>query len=119
MIYVNTVQDVHKIAAFLRVNAKVAFEIAEELIPELRKMIEEFTRTHRVRVEIVDPSENRIFFYSGSGLLIGGGVGMALFGVPGLVVGTGVGALLGHELAHIRIRFEQKDLDGKVSFTIC
>jgi hypothetical protein len=111
-IQINVTDEISKLLAFIRAQAKASFEVSPELIEACFKAVKDFAAEHGIAIDIVTPDAERVLTFGGGGIIVGAAAGYLMGAVPGALVGAVVGGLAGFALAHVTIRISLPALDG-------
>ncbi|MFT0695891.1 glycine zipper domain-containing protein [Acinetobacter nematophilus] len=95
--------DLKKIMAFLIAKAKGQFLVDKTLLVDLLVEIYKFAKKSNLKVIFCQPNNLTMSVLTASGLLTGAGLGFTIGGMPGALIGTGIGAVLGYWVSHIKI----------------
>lgn len=115
---ITTTDEIGKLLAFVRAQAKAAFEVSPELMESCIRALREFAKEQNIRIELVTPDDQRIVAFSGGGVVAGAMIGYALAAFPGAIAGAVVGAVAGFALAHVAIRVDTPKVDGRPFMTL-
>jgi len=107
-------KDVAKLLAFVRANAKAEFVFAEHMTRFILEELKRFAQNADISVEVVNPSEERVFVFTAGGLVVGGAAGLALAGPYGLLIGMTLGACGGFAAAHVVVKIDIRDGQGRL-----
>lgn len=111
---INSINDISKLLAFIRVAAKAKFKVPKELVDEAIQRCHAFARKHGIRIEFTGASVEQMLKYAQVGAIVGAAAGLVLGGV-GVLQGAALGAAAGAALAHVRITVTFGDnADGAV-----
>ena len=114
MIKIKNEQDFTKVFAFIKAKVKEQFILDEELVKDFIEIAKSFCEENNISIEFINPDDERVIIFTATGALVGAATGFALAGVFGGVVGTGVGALGGYGLSHVKIVLNNSK-DGSVT----
>ena len=95
--------DLKKIVAFLVAKAKGQFLVDKALLVDLLVETYIFAKKSNMKVMFCQPNQLTMSVLTASGLVIGAGFGFAIAGIPGALIGTGLGTVLGYCVSHIKI----------------
>lgn len=109
--------DINKLLAYLRAGARTAFTVNEELRELVIERLKEFARSHRISIHYITPSKERVVICSAAGTMVGAGAGTAFAGIPGALIGAGLGLALGYACAHMSVSVRPRD-DGEPGFVV-
>jgi hypothetical protein len=102
-IQINAADEISKLLAFIRAQAKANFEVSPELIEACFEAMRRFAKDHGLTIDVVTPSDERVVAFGGGGMLVGAAAGYVLGAIPGAIVGAVAGGLAGFALAHVTI----------------
>ena len=95
--------DLKKILAFLIAQAKGQFLVDKALLVDLLVETYNFAKKSNMKVMFCQPNKLTISVLTASGLLTGAGLGFTFAGIPGALIGTGLGTVFGYCVSHIKI----------------
>jgi len=110
--------DLKKIVAFLIAKAKGQFLVDKALLVDLLIETYKFAKKSNMKVIFCQPNKLTMSVLTASGLLTGAGLGFAIAGIPGALIGTGLGTVLGYCLSHIKIHADFIFHDDKYLITL-
>lgn len=96
--------DLKKFLAFLIGKAKGQFLVDKALLVNLLIETYKFAKKSNMKVLFCQPNKLTMSVLTVSGVLTGAGLGFAIAGIPGSFIGTGLGAVLGYCVSHIKIQ---------------
>ncbi len=93
--------------AYIRINRRwvLAFECAKAVFEWLK----EYAEREGIRIEVRRPDGMRVAVMSAGTAFVAAGAGMLLAGLPGAVIGLGVGAMAGYGLAHLCLVWDESN----------
>ena len=105
-IIIDNQEAITKLIAFIVAKAKARFNIDPEVMEEIMFTLWRYAKDNGITIQIIDPSNKRIAYLGGGGVVVGAAIGYAVGSIPGAVVGSVVGGLAGCALAHITLKME-------------
>ena len=105
-INIQNLDDIQKLRAFIRVQAKARFNIDTDLLEEALKMLWQTAKEYGMTIEIIAPDNQRLAWFTKGGAIIGAVIGFAAGSIPGAVIGAATGGLAGYASAHLTIRVQ-------------
>jgi uncharacterized membrane protein len=107
-IVVDREESLDKVLAFLRGRARGTFVINTQLMSDLLQKLSEYAKEKSVNIRLVFRDGPNLYevLITASGAFIGACLGFILLGVPGIVIGSAIGAVAAYRVAH-EMRFSR------------
>lgn len=106
---ITKVENLNKVAAFIRANSKGAFDLSVEVASELFRFLDEYCRTNNIKITITNPEGARIATFTAAGATVGAVAGGMVAGLLGFVTGAVIGAGVGFVVAHTVITWDASE----------
>lgn len=103
--FIGNTKEVQKLGAFLRVKSRGIFHINKELLADVMEFLKKYSAEsgENIEIQFVSSDAERIILFASGGAIAGATLGFIVWGGIGFCVGLAVGAIMGYELAHIKL----------------
>lgn len=118
-IQINDEDGIKKIFAFLKVASKAEFHIAIDIAEVVIYQLRDFAVRNDLRIEIYNPSREKIFYFCTGGVIAGAAAGYLIGAFPGLAIGLVAGGFITFGLSKVQMVLRKPENgDDFLSLTI-
>lgn len=118
MLNIDDVRDISKLFGMIRLVVTGEYKVARELLDELLPRLQRYAKQHRISIEIISPTGERLIAFTAGGILLGALFGFYFGQLPGALAGVVIGGIAGFCGAHTTLVMNDRLEGDFISFTI-